>query len=201
MATKKVKKQKAKLSECCGARMLGGVQCENCGSNGKFTSYTAIIRKLEAILNAGLVKPIEKIAVKASEQAPGERFVDNGDGTISDTQKITLPSGKKVRLMWQKEGSANRMEHKDTEEYCKNSEVGGYKDWRMPTVEELESIIDRTKRNPAINPLFKCESASYWSSSIYANGTAVAWYVNFSVGNVSYNGRYGAYYVRPVRQY
>lgn len=195
----KTKEQKAKLSECCGARMLGGVQCENCGSNGKFTSDTAIVRKLEDILKA--INPTEKIAVKAPEQATGERFVDNGDGTISDTQEITLPSGKKVRLMWQKEGSANRMEHKDTEEYCKNSNVGGYKDWKMPIVEELESIIDRTKRSPAINPLFKCESASYWSSSPVAGGTDLAWFVDFLDGSVYVDNRLYDFYVRPVRQY
>jgi hypothetical protein len=197
--TTKSKIKKVKLSECCKAPMLGGVQCENCGSNGKFTPTTAIVRKLDEILKA--IDPTEKIAVKATEQAIGERFIDNGDGTISDTQEITLPSGKKVRLMWQKDGSAERMEHNNTEAYCKNSDIGGYKDWRMPTVEELESIIDRTKRNPAINPVFKCESASYWSSSPYAVYTDNAWYVHFYDGNVYFDSRLGNYYVRPVRQY
>lgn len=27
---------KNRKSECCGARMIGGIQCESCGSNGKF---------------------------------------------------------------------------------------------------------------------------------------------------------------------
>ena len=36
------------------------------------------------------------------------RFVDNGDGTISDT---------KTRLMWQKEGSQERLNYAQAEEF------------------------------------------------------------------------------------
>ena len=31
----KAEKDDVKLSECCEARMIGGVQCESCGSDGK----------------------------------------------------------------------------------------------------------------------------------------------------------------------
>lgn len=188
--TTKIKKQKAKVSDCCGAQMIGGVQCENCGSNGKFTSNTAIVRKLEAILKA--VAPTEKIAVKAPEQTTDERFIDCGDGTIKDT---------KTGLMWVKEGSKDEMKWDDANNYCKGSELGGYSDWRLPTRLELESILDLEKYDPAINPIFKCESAGYWTSTIYASSAALAWVVNFYYGSVSYSNRYYAYYVRPVRQY
>lgn len=193
MATKK-KIKKQKVSECCGGRMIGGVQCEVCGSNGKFTTGTAIIKRLDTIIK--FLKPEITHTAKAPEQAVGERFIDNGDGTISDT---------KNRLMWSKEGSKKRMEHKETEEFCKNFNVGGYNDWCMPTVEELRELVDYTRREPAINPGFKCELAGYWTSTPYVSTFAYpygyAWCVYFSDGYVTYFNRYYAFYVRPVRQY
>ncbi len=193
MAKAKTKVKKQKLSECCGGRMIGGVQCEVCGSNGKFSTGTAIVKRLDAIIK--LLKPEIKGTAKAPEQATGERFIDCGDGTIKDT---------KTRIMWQKEGSTERMKWADTEAYCKNSNVGGYDDWRMPEVEELSSLVDYTRREPAINPLFKCESAGYWSKTKYVSAAVpddYAWVVSFYNGDVSSNFRYYAYYVRPCRQY
>ena len=103
--------------------------------------------------------------------------------------------------MWQKEGSQERLKYAEAEEFVAELNKEQYPDWRIPTREELESILDLTKHDPAIDPIFKCESAGYWSSTIYAGNTAYAWGVNFVSGVVDSVSRYGAYYVRPVRQY
>ena len=188
MATK-IKKEK--LSQCCNAPMLGGVQCENCGSNGKFSTGTAIVKRLDKIIK--LLVPTEiKTTAKGSEQVASARFIDNGDGTISDT---------KTRLMWQKQGSTERLTYAKAEEFVVELNREEWNDWRIPTREELESILDLERREPAINPIFKCESAGYWSSTPYASNAANAWVVVFVSGFVGGNVRYGAYYVRPVRQY
>jgi Arc/MetJ-type ribon-helix-helix transcriptional regulator len=66
----------------------------------------------------------------------------------------------------------------------------------------MESILDLTKHDPAIDPIFKCESAGYWSSTPYAaypdDG---AWGVYFGGGGVSGSYRGNGCYVRPCRQY
>jgi hypothetical protein len=187
----KTKIKKVKLSECCNAPMLGGVQCEVCGSNGKFSTGTAIVKRLDKIIKL-LVSTEIKTTAKGTDQPTGERFIDNGDGTISDT---------KTRLMWQKQGSTERLTYAKAEEFVVELNREEWNDWRIPTREELESILDLTKHDPAIDPMFKCESAGYWSSTPVAYYAANAWVVLFYFGVVSYNGRYGAYYVRPVRQY
>lgn len=189
MATK-IKVQKQKLSECCKAQMIGGVQCENCGSNGKFSSATAIVKRLDTIIKT--IGPEIKGVVKATEQVTGERFIDNGDGTISDT---------KNRVMWQKEGSQERLNYAQAEEFVNELNKEQYPDWRIPTREELESILDLTKHDPAINPMFKCESAGYWSSTPSANYTGGAWIVYFNDGLVDYYDRGNFDFVRPCRQY
>lgn len=77
----------------------------------------------------------------------------------------------------------------------------GYSDWRMPSEEDLSSIVDFGRVNPSINPIFShTQSIRYWSASpndYFNNG---AWGVYFSNGDShSFNGKSADYYVRAVR--
>jgi hypothetical protein len=183
--------KKQKLSECCNAVMLGGVQCENCGSNGKFTTGTAIVKRLDIIINC-LEDKKQSVTVQVKLKETESRFIDCGDGTIKDT---------KTKLMWQKEGSKEELTWEKAKEYCDKSSLAGHNDWRMPRIEELFSLIDFERKEPAINPIFSCESARYWSSIVYAPLTDLAWSVYFYDGYVVDGFRDHSYYVRPVRQY
>ena len=44
-------------------------------------------------------------------------------------------------LMWQKETVEEEMNWDDAMEYAKNLRLGGYDDWRLPTIEEFKEII------------------------------------------------------------
>jgi hypothetical protein len=123
-----------------------------------------------------------------------ERFIDAGDGIIKDT---------KTGLMWPKDGSKNYMymDFNAAENYCKDFKLGGFEDWRLPTREELESILDLEKAYPAINPIFTEEGNWYWSSTTYAGNSDDAWLVDFGDGYVGWYGKDSSNYVRPVRQY
>jgi hypothetical protein len=141
---------------------------------------------------------IEKIiADKIENKAPTGRFIDNGDNTITDT---------KTGLVWIKDHDvidkkfAKRMIWNEAIEACKDLEYAGHKDWHLPTREELLTILDLTKYDPAIDPIFKVHTDDwYWSSTPCAWGLVFAWYVFFGNGYVynSYKGNSG--YVRPVR--
>ncbi|RLA77052.1 MAG: hypothetical protein DRG33_07300 [Deltaproteobacteria bacterium] len=65
----------------------------------------------------------------------GERFIDNGDGTVTDT---------KTGLMWTASDNMGDISWHDAKDYCKMPPVAGYRytDWRMPTVEELRTLYD-----------------------------------------------------------
>ena len=75
-------------------------------------------------------------------------------------------------------------------------------EWRVPTIEELTTLVDYSEHSPAMskNCPFK-NASSYWSSTTYAYYPGSAWYVDFSDGYVDgYYGKYGsAMYVRCVR--
>ena len=51
--------------------------------------------------------------------------------------------------------------------YCENLVLGRYRNWRLPNINELTSIIDRRMRNNNYLPaIFKYTTASqYWSST------------------------------------
>ncbi len=74
--------------------------------------------------------------------------------------------------------------------------------WRLPTKEELSSIVDHSRSNPAIDHAVFPGTAvegGYWSSSPYAGYAGSAWVVLFSYGSVGSGYRGDSGYVRLVR--
>ncbi|MCP4345057.1 MAG: TIR domain-containing protein [Desulfobacterales bacterium] len=117
-------------------------------------------------------------------------LTDNGDGTVTD---------EKTGLMWQKLGSDKYMTFKEAGDYIDglNSRKSGYTDWRIPTLEELASLLENKKANERyIDPVFDCKGYWYWSSDKMASGGA--WYVYFYFGDVYWDGVSGSH-VRAVR--
>ena len=78
-------------------------------------------------------------------------FVDNGDGTVTD---------RATGLMWEKGGSSSLRRYWKAKKYVSRlnkEKFLGYNEWRIPTLEELCSLLEREKneRGQHINPLFK----------------------------------------------
>jgi hypothetical protein len=75
--------------------------------------------------------------------------------------------------------------------------------WRLPNVKELSSIVDRSLRNPAIDPTAFPNNPSnglFWSSSPHVGSSRDAWVVRFSDGSVDYEGtRFDDAHVRLVK--
>ncbi len=83
-----------------------------------------------------------------------------------------------------------------------NSSNGYYgrKDWRLPMIEELNTLPDSGTINPAINLMYfpGTITSFYWSSSTYVNATSYAWSVKFNAGYVYDSIKTSNYYVRCV---
>ena len=84
----------------------------------------------------------ENVAL-VEEEVPS--FIDNGDGTISDTQ---------ANLMWKKDDSfkeygygINWFEAQDYCEILNEKQFAGYNDWRLPSGEEAKSVFSFTQSN------------------------------------------------------
>jgi cysteine-rich repeat protein len=144
-------------------------------------------------------------------------YVDNGDGTITDTN---------TGLMWEKLSRDLEIHDWDTtytwddafavKVLTLNQGVGfaGHTDWRMPNIKELISIVNYQKVTPAASAAFhtdcmdECistscsctQSAFYWSSSSSALNPDSAWLVDFNRGSLSTGLKSQAFFfVRAVR--
>lgn len=125
------------------------------------------------------------------------RFTDNGDDTVTDNN---------TKLIWSKNanpGGWNAWEY--AIRYCEgSSSLAGYTDWRIPSLSELKSLIDKSQFNPALppgNPFTNVQSGFYcWSSTIFLPlKPYYAWHVNFYKGYVWYSHKRSTYYMWCVR--
>ena len=99
-------------------------------------------------------------------------------------------------------GSINeKVSWQEAKKRCEDLDFAGHKDWRLPTIKELISIIDYSKVNPAIDKeIFpNTHTFPYWSSTEYANNPVPAWVVHFSTGLVFNTSKEDTAYFRCVR--
>ena len=77
----------------------------------------------------------------------------------------------------------------------------GFNDWRIPTKEELETLLTKEQNDDWYIKVALCKNSSsyYWSSTTDADGTDGAWYLGFSYGDQGYGYKAGNDYVRCVR--
>jgi len=120
-------------------------------------------------------------------------FVDNADGTVLD--RVT-------GLIWQKEGSNYKMNGSKAEAYIEDlnrTRFVGYSDWRLPTVAELASLIEREKsqKGSHISQVFSTTQNYCWSSDKSAE--QVIWCVHFGEGFVQNFHETYLFSVRGVR--
>jgi hypothetical protein len=84
---------------------------------------------------------------------------------------------------------------------CDNLDFGGFTDWRLPTIEELESIVNYGASAPAkYSEFLNFASNSYWSSTTYASNSSSAWSVDFDGSSDGLDDKmFSYYYVWCVR--
>ena len=70
----------------------------------------------------------------APRAASAARFVDNGDGTVTDTAR---------NLMWQKDDNGREITFEQAQAYCQALRLGNHTDWRLPNPEETDSAVVR----------------------------------------------------------
>ena len=106
-------------------------------------------------------------------------------------------------LMWVKKPDSTTRTWTDALTYANNLTLCDHTDWRLPNVNELESLIHAGLSNIATwlnaQGFSNVQPNWYWSSTTSAYQTDSAWFVNMWDGNVSYHNKGSSYLVWPVR--
>jgi hypothetical protein len=105
---------------------------------------------------------------------PDPRFTDNGDGTMIDNL---------TGLMWARNANLPNgyMTWYQAIDYCNNLTLGGYSDWRLPNINELESLVNASQGYLptwlTAQGFTNVQDYLYWSSTTSALNTYGAWVV------------------------
>ena len=138
-------------------------------------------------------------------------FTDNGNGTITDTT---------TGLVWDKCSRGQVWDNTTPPGTCTGTASThdwaaalaqataanaashrGQADWRLPNRTELESLVQINAASPAIDGTYFPATPSnwYWTSTTFAPNPALAWSVDFGVGDTSAFNKTNANHVRLVR--
>jgi hypothetical protein len=108
-------------------------------------------------------------------------------------------------LMWPKNGNltgSTSNTWNDAINYANNLTLCGHSDWRLPNVNELESLINANESNTYAwlnSQVFSnVQGTDYWSSTTVA-GAAGAWIVSMGSGGLIWGNKVNDYFVWPVR--
>jgi hypothetical protein len=154
------------------------------------------------------VERLEKSILFAKSAAAGpaaSRFVNlgkNGEPTMDAQDDWVAVYDRETKLFWTAGivGSSDGVDWAAAAEAAKGLRLQGHDDWRLPTIQELLSIVDYGKNDPAVDKdHFRGPYGWTWSSTPYAGSAGCAWgvglgYGGSGVGHQSLHGR-----VRAVR--
>lgn len=135
-------------------------------------------------ISAGGIKKFHVRAVR-DVTIPGTvatHFTIQGNGTVTDNL---------TQLIWQQIPFADTLTWEDALMYADTLSLGGFSDWRLPNIKELQSINDEKLINPSLDKtIFGVTAAKkYWSSTTLPNQTAKAWYLNTQYGITTYDNK------------
>ena len=130
---------------------------------------------------------------QAQNQTPGGtpvnwRFVDNGNGTVTDTV---------TNLMWTKHSAPlGKLKWHDAMSASRSFSISGIDGWRLPTKEEFEDLYRAMQGG---HPFTGVQMSGYWSSTSYAGSTDYAYYVAMNYGIMYVDSKTITFHVWPVR--
>ncbi len=99
-------------------------------------------------------------------------------------------------------GNAKEGNWKTAFDVAKQSSYAGYTDWRLPTIDELKTLIDKVKGktgNYIDADVFPKNNRWFWASSPSEDSNGKAWFMNFGNGHGFSDNKYSCHSVRIMR--
>jgi len=115
----------------------------------------------------------------------------------------SIVKDERQKILWEdtQHSQETKLNHAQAVQYCQELVLGAYKNWRLPTLQELLGIVDYTRYKPAILKEFEhvTTDSIYWSQTPYVRSSDEFWGVNFKDGASSNASINYDRYVRCVR--
>lgn len=129
-------------------------------------------------------------------------LLTNALADFTRDNNLNVVNDSKTYLMWQDDSiSSNTWE--GALNYCEALTLADYDDWRLPNFNELYSISDTNRYDPAIEIEFiqipSVQNARYWSSTTNISNISNAWAINLQDSNDDIRNKISLSYVRCVR--
>jgi len=163
-----------------------------------------------------LLAECKKVSDKKLEDLPAPKFIDNKNGTVTDTVN---------KLIWAKKGDLKKYSLKMAKDYAIGADLDGTTGWRLPTLPELKTLMykERIKnvsgKKSWVYPLFDdgrghyywttttCEEISVitdrYQKKLCQQGDQGAWLVHFNIGAVFWHHvtaeKYHAWLVKEAK--
>ena len=120
-----------------------------------------------------------------------------------DRQSSLSWSDPRTGLEWQYD-SPGEMTWIEALDYAASLNLIGQADWRLPTLAELESLLDRTRARSDGRPVIRAEvpfqdNRSFWSCTTFERLTRTAWILMFDGAYLLSYPKTNRYMVRCVR--
>jgi len=118
------------------------------------------------------------------------------------TEKNSVVLDKANTIYWQDSPFSQKssQDWDDAVAYCHALKLDGLAAWRLPTFKELLSIVDFSRVDPAINPVFSyVRDNTYWTSTDFSATRSRAWTIDFRTGKTYYSYKTTNHAVRCVK--
>lgn len=163
-------KRQRSLTVTMGALVLGGLLVAGCGSADSPAGAQGVPTDLP-----GVTQNLDKALPAA------QRFV------ILPAFNSEAVLDKKTGLVWEKSPQTTSAKWSVARHTCIEKNVGGQKGWRLPSLEELASLVDPSVAPPRLalppgHPFLAVQSAVYWSATRVDEDPRGSWGVHFGLG-------------------
>jgi len=124
---------------------------------------------------------------------------DNIDKNFMRDDKREIVLDKRNNKFYYDSTPSAKMDYHSAIDYCKKMDYLEYSDWRVPTKNELKSLLDLSRSHISIKHAFKnIQKGLYWSST--KDRYDQAWYIDFDLGRYSTAKYNHQYYVICVKK-
>ena len=143
----------------------------NCQPTNNVTCHNGDLYKLDSCGNRNGIEEICASDICENSRCIDEpnnpqeriRFVDNGNGTVTDNGNGYVATGQRRVKVWQKTPD-EFLTWQNAIENCQDLDLGGSNNWTLPPSSELARLID-IEENCLISSALNGRCGDYWSST------------------------------------